>query len=551
MKRKEQLTVLGRGIVRRWVLFIFPVLLLLVAFEVRAARGPHWLSENLDPTYPYLLNSLNIANLHRPFHTDHPGTPVQTAGGIFIYLSNPFLGEQGRAREVLGNPEHYARRISSLFIFLYALALAASGFIVFAAARSTALALLFQATPFVSATTIVALTGVRPEPLLAALSLIMAALALLMLRYDASTFARRYALAFGMVLGLGVACKINFAPLAIIPLMLLPRIRPRVEFCVAAFVSFIFFIAPILTPTHLRAALGFFSRIVTHTGRYGAGERGFADPQKLFDSALKLIAGDWLFFAILGACLVALAWIGFKRKAEQNAERPVRMTGKILLASIAAGLAQFLLVAKHPSAHYLTPALGLAGLHLVLLVESVNLWSKPSRTLRRSALASLLLALAFVQALELRAVHRRFVESAREQMAAHDMAESLRSNGQVVSYYSASSLPYALRFGTDYSNNFYGPLLDEMYPRQIFWSPWTQSFSNFTGPLDASQVKSALGQSFVMHGYSFADSDFRVFLPEKPLPEGLTLEEIYRGGQDRPGIYDGEALYHANLQPTY
>jgi len=55
---------------------------------LRNANGPYWLSENLDPTYAYLLNSLDVANLHRPVHTDHPGTPIQVISGGVIKALN-------------------------------------------------------------------------------------------------------------------------------------------------------------------------------------------------------------------------------------------------------------------------------------------------------------------------------------------------------------------------------------------------------------------------------------------------------------------------------
>src|SRR4029079_1248187 len=86
------------------ILLLLPALLIVVAFQIRTASGPYWFSENLDPSYAYLLNSLNISNLHRPNHIDHPGTPVQTLGAVIIRILNPTADESTRAREVLKNP---------------------------------------------------------------------------------------------------------------------------------------------------------------------------------------------------------------------------------------------------------------------------------------------------------------------------------------------------------------------------------------------------------------------------------------------------------------
>src|SRR5712691_3293868 len=93
-------------------LLVLPALLVFVAFSIRAMSGPYWYSENLDPSYPYLLNSLNISNLHRPNHIDHPGTPIQTIGAVAIRVLNPTADESTRAREVLKNPEVYLRLIN-------------------------------------------------------------------------------------------------------------------------------------------------------------------------------------------------------------------------------------------------------------------------------------------------------------------------------------------------------------------------------------------------------------------------------------------------------
>ncbi|HEV2762114.1 MAG TPA: hypothetical protein VGV38_03890, partial [Pyrinomonadaceae bacterium] len=521
----------------------------LAAFQLREARGPHWLSENLDPTYPYLLNSLNVSNLHRPFHYHHPGTPVQLAGGVVIRLSHPLSGERELARRVLTEPEHYVGRISTAFVVLYALALLAAGFAALAATRSAALALVFQATPFVSETSVEALTGVRPEPLLSACALLLGAVALLALRFDVKTHARRYALAFGAVVGLGVACKINFAPLAVLPLIMLPRLRARLEFCAGALLSFLFFVALIITPFHLRAFLSFSVSLLTHTGRYGSGAQGFADPQRYFESAARLAAGDWPFFALVAAGLLLPAWALVRRREEgaQIDERDARRAAgyRILFAAAAAEVLQFLLVAKHPSARYLAPALNLAGLNLVLLCELL----RPRLALRPAARYALLLALAlvaFVQARQLSAQRGRLEQLTREQLATHELSERQARSARVVRYYSSSSPAFALKYGSDYSNNFYGALLQELYPGNYFYDLWTGRFSDFRAALPVTKVAPE-GGPFFMHGYSLADTDFLPYLPPRPLPEGLSVEPVHRGDVDRPNHYDGEAVYRATF----
>jgi hypothetical protein len=50
-----------------------------------------------------------------------------------------------------------------------------------------------------------------------------------------------------------------------------------------------------------------------------------------------------------------------------------------------------------------------------------------------------------------------------------------------------------------------------------------------------------------MHGYPLNDSDFKIFLPEKPLPDGVQLEAVFGAKSDLPGEYDGEAIYLARV----
>lgn len=518
------------------LLLALPAALVSAALSVRDARGPAWLSGNLDPTYPYLMNSLNVANLHRPFHTDHPGTTVQVAGGLIIRSLNPLAGEEETAREVLSRPEHYIRLISNCLIIFYAVCMVAAGLAALVVTRNAALAMLFQATPFISMTTVLALTGVRPEPLLAALSLLFASALLLTLRFEVSGRPHLYALVFGLLFGLGMASKVSFAPLAIIPLLLLPGFRIRAEFCAASVATFLLAVFPILTPVLVRNSLGFYSRILTHTGRYGEGERGLVDLRKFAPAALDLVAGDWLFFSLVAAGTLLLVH-GLK------SGRPRGATHKALLAATVCALFQLVVVAKHPGAHYLTPALGLAGCYPLLLCAAFSPRGRAGSRARARAAAAVIVLLTFVQAARLYELRAALAESAREQLAVREKVDREFRGEIVVNYYSSSSLPYALKFGAEFSNNIYGSILEGLYPGHFFYNLWMGGFSDFVGPVDRGRLESA-GGTFIMHGYSLERADFRPYLAARG---NLVLENVYGGKVDRP---DEEKLYRARFAPT-
>ncbi|MEA2205890.1 MAG: hypothetical protein QOE77_2666 [Blastocatellia bacterium] len=520
------------------LLLLLPALLIVVAFQIRTASGPYWFSENLDPSYAYLLNSLNISNLHRPNHIDHPGTPVQTLGAVIIRILNPTADESSRAREVLKNPDVYLRTINNVFIFIAAFCLLVAGIVVFRVTGQLVSALLLQGAPFLSATMMQGLFGVRPEPLFVSLSIIFSVLILLSLTSHASTRTRALSIAFGVLAGLGMAAKINFLPLLLIPLVILSSWKWRIIYAVTAGLSFFFFILPILAPSHLMRFFGFAVGISTHTGRYGTGPAGIVNPREFVRNALSLMATDWLFFLIIAASVVLLL-AKFGR---------TRLSGgryRVLLAVTLAQVVEFVLVAKHPSSHYLMPALGLVGVNLIVIAQ---LWRETtfSARIRNVALAAICLVLLLVQVIALREQQAEMRTLAARQRGAAEKIQNEFRNVPVVDYYSASSPAYALKFGVEYSGNLYVSIMDELYPGSLFYNPWTQQFSNFAGPIDPGGLRGT-PDGFLMHGYSLKDSDFAKFLPPHAFPDDLTLEPVYGGTTDVPGVYDGETVYRAKF----
>src|SRR5215510_7041448 len=79
-------------------LLLLPALTVLVEFRLRDASGPYWLGANLDPSYAYLLNSLNIADYHRPYFIGHPGTPVHITGAAVIRGMNAGVGREATVK---------------------------------------------------------------------------------------------------------------------------------------------------------------------------------------------------------------------------------------------------------------------------------------------------------------------------------------------------------------------------------------------------------------------------------------------------------------------
>ncbi|MFZ1459862.1 MAG: hypothetical protein WAU38_03605, partial [Ignavibacteria bacterium] len=107
------------------LLIVLPVILFITAHILKVVQGPYYLNF-YDPSYVYLINSLNLAQLsgYGVGHFDHPGTTVQVLGAVavklFYFLTN---NNQDIVNDVLSRPESYLFFMNKFFVFLNCTAL--------------------------------------------------------------------------------------------------------------------------------------------------------------------------------------------------------------------------------------------------------------------------------------------------------------------------------------------------------------------------------------------------------------------------------------------
>ncbi|MBK7157851.1 MAG: hypothetical protein IPH77_04655 [Ignavibacteria bacterium] len=106
------------------LLFVLPVILFITAHILKVVQGPYYLNF-YDPSYVYLINSLNLAQLsgYGVGFIDHPGIPLQVFGAIVI-KSFHFIDNvnQDLVNDVLTRPESYLNFIN-IFVFLNSIVL--------------------------------------------------------------------------------------------------------------------------------------------------------------------------------------------------------------------------------------------------------------------------------------------------------------------------------------------------------------------------------------------------------------------------------------------
>ncbi len=358
----------SEGAVWTWiVLVVLPVVYLSSAIILRTDGGPFWIWHAIDPSYFYLLDSLNLINLTTPGHVAHPGTPVQSIGALVLLAVQGFADADTITARVLADPETHLRAMSTVLYVINAVGLLAVGLAARGALGGLMPALLVQAGPFAS--TVIARHGLyfKPETFLVFAALMLALVTLLAVRSGALEKHRTgFAVAFGIVAGLGIATKFSAAPLYVLPVFLLWGVRPLVIYAGVSVVSFVFFILPAIGA--FDEFFAYMSQVFMGSGHFGGGEQTIIDLEKYPRDVLRMASRPILLVPIILAPLALLEAWRRSRKGQEVPGLVMRALGGVVLAQAL----QILIVAKHPSAHYLVPTIVLSGLTVGLFYRLVS-----------------------------------------------------------------------------------------------------------------------------------------------------------------------------------
>lgn len=344
---------------RRAALWVLPLAFTALLFVLRNSSLPFWQSFNLDPDYYYLLNGLRIVEGLAPTDVSHPGTPVQVVIAAVLRLMHPFAATAEIVDLVLADAERHLMAATTLIYLMVGAALWLMGRSIFLATGLLAPALLAQSAPFLSRIIPKFALHPKPEPFLViAVALLVAALMPL-------TRARppedRHAAFAGIAVALGIACKVHFVVLGIVPLLLLDRRRFLIYAGTGA-AALVVFVAPMLPSWDIWT--GWIGRMIVGSGAYGEGAQTVIDTARYPKAVGKLFGSKLVMTATLVLGMVQLAlYVRLRRRGLIERDRTARLLAGILVAQVLVVLS----VAKQPAAHYLVPALLLTGPALACL----------------------------------------------------------------------------------------------------------------------------------------------------------------------------------------
>jgi hypothetical protein len=460
------------AILRLLPVCIAPPILVGRWWSLLAAKGPYWLGTNSDPDYPYLLNALGLLRGVGPGHVDHPGTPVQLLLALIARATHLASGGGAVHEDVLLRPEHYLLVANGVLLLAFAASLVLAGLAALRTTGSLAAAIAVQLLAGLSPVICHNVICVKPEPLLATLVTLLAALVLRTLQPGRPRAPNREATLFGVLAGLLVATKVTAAPVVVLPLLLVRSWGGRARFAGVAALTF----AASVAPAWGRRAefVELMHRISTHSGRYGFGRA------TVFDRAEYASALGGLVANVSGALPVVVGAIGaavasaLALRARRTADERAASVARALAATVAAQLACYLVVARHPANHYLLPALALTGVVAALAIHGAGALVGAGRWRARGveAVAAGLLVLASQRLGAATAELDAWLRQQRDDQLAVVASLARTPHREVVHYYTSSSVEYALHFGDFYARWGSDPWLRKMYPDHRVYNIW-------------------------------------------------------------------------------
>ncbi len=475
-----------RIVVPALVLLAVPAVIFFAAGVLRAESGPFWMQTRFDPDYQYLFNSFRITAFLPPTHVDHPGTPVQVFGALILKILYPAGNYGDVLRALLRSPEGHLAVLSNIIMVLNLLVLSLLGATAYHVTKRLHAGVLVQLAPLSSITLLDRLYRFNPEPFLFLAVNLLLIFLLLTLRYDVAAYRRRYIPAFAVVCGLAMALKITALPILAIPALVLRTTRDRLHLVAMSLAAFIVFTLPMWSS--YGAFLRFVGRVATHTSKYGTGPTGFVNTDTYLGNLAGLITGEPLVAAFFGVAAVVCA---IRLRAGGWADPAARL----LTGCVAAYIFQLVVVAKHPSPHYLIPVLSLGGLVLYLTLRGANLnalrpaWSPwPAR----GAITAVLLATLIFTGRNFAVAMEKHQEARFQETAMRQKYRTEYPDCTPVYHYRFTSPELALHFAMNWA---FLVVPDAqvrlLYPgRYYFASFWRRALSNWKFHVPMSVLRS-------------------------------------------------------------
>ncbi|MCU0371287.1 MAG: hypothetical protein MUC31_07725 [Bacteroidales bacterium] len=490
------------------VFLVLPVIYLLNAYGVHHSLGAFYLG-SVDPEYFYLYNGVIVSegNLSIQYFA-HPGTPVHflvAASSRIIELFQP--GDY--ATDVVNDPEKYIHAANLLLNVLVSLVLVFCGVFAKKYSGSYFAALMIQLSPFGSSALLGMSGRLIPEALMM-IPLLLTCLMIIKYVFDKNRdkVSVSYLVIFGIIIGFGTACKLSFAPVLLVPLILLKlSARQRIRLVLYSILFFAVFAYPVLF--NMNEYWEWVSGMFTHSGKYGGGEKNVIDLSTIPGNLNYLYRYNREFFFIAGVSLLLTGLYSFRPFREKGTSQ-----SRIIRAILAVNMTIIVSIAftlKHFALYYFMP-FSLFKYLLVLLIamliiqhQKISL-SKAYRAIILSVFSLIILIMTFSQVKEVRASIAR--SSQRSELLRQEYGKitaMVDKNKPIIMsapYYGAPFIEFAHYNGFIMSRHlkvFFRQVLKEKYPMSFQYVNWSDKFYFWDDFVDFRQILKKTNTSFYIY----------------------------------------------------
>ncbi len=333
------------------IMLVLPLLVFLLGL-MQLRQYPVTHTQSSDPAYAYLMNGLTLAQGSSDIgHTDNPGTTVQVFAAVVIRAVYLFRSAPSLTDDVIANPETYITACRVAMFVLNTLLIFWLGMFTWKKSGGKwAATLLMQCILFFSQYLVIYFTALMPEGLLITGGIIMSGICVHLLYNENLTpgVKLKYAAAFGVATAFMMVSKFPAVAVCAIPLVMLAGNRYKAAYLGFTFIAVLIFVFP------AREKIGdffhFIFGILTHKGKYGSGEEGFASKAEFWNNCFTHLYHSRTYFIIIGlsVLMILAGFIRFKKWME-----PHQLKFRLLAGVSVAALLNLAMASKAFAYHYL------------------------------------------------------------------------------------------------------------------------------------------------------------------------------------------------------
>jgi hypothetical protein len=467
---------------------VLPAILLYTSLSFKEARGPYFIGAAYDPEYAYLLGSLNAANFRTSNLFTHPGTPVQIIGGAVLRAHS--LNYANLQNDVLKRPEHYLSRLNGFILGVNVIMLIFLGMTAFFLTGDIIPGLIVQMTPFLSCSAQYSLARFNTEPfLIMAVLMLIGAILIKTLKKSTppSGDNHTFILACALIGGFGLAIKIPFMPLLLVPLFMFKKFSSMVKYGAAALVFFFLLLLPYYH--HINIYFRWLWKIIQHTGQYGEGKAGFIDFNTLLPNIETLFRRETIFTWTLSLSilfiLVNLAVPRLRQFALKNS------IFKALMGLVTANIVCSMITLKHFALKYLLAGFSLTGIVIALIYLYISALNQEAGNNTRWLKSAAVVVLILIGIVSYRQMPNKdyFEGKSARKMDVYGKFLGEYSGYKKIFYYGSTSKRFALSFGNEFAAFYHSDRLESIYGNEIFfYNVFIKSFLDWHKVVDPAEV---------------------------------------------------------------